>query len=80
MLPLSDVTIKHIVGFRCYAEDTHLHISFKPGELSQPSKTEDCLLDVRSRMASNFLLLDPDKIIVFFLGPRAARGVLDNTT
>ena len=53
--PLNDITLQHDIDSHCYADDTQLYVSFKPGyELDYISKFEKCVLDIKSWMCPNF--------------------------
>ena len=56
MLPLGQIIRKHGINFHCYADDTQLYLSVKSDEVTQLSKIDACLLDIK-----NFLLLNSDK-------------------
>ncbi len=56
MLPLGNIR-KHRVSFHCYADDTQLYISSRPGETHQIEKLMECIVDIKNWM-SNFLLLN----------------------
>ncbi len=58
MLPLGNIIRKHGVSFHCYADDTQLYISSRPGETHQIEKLMECIVDIKNRMTSNFLLLN----------------------
>ena len=62
MLPLGQIICKHGINFHCYADDTHLYLSVRPDEVTQLSKMEACLLDIKEWMTQNFLLLNSDTI------------------
>uniref|UniRef100_A0A3Q3F3D0 Reverse transcriptase domain-containing protein n=1 Tax=Labrus bergylta TaxID=56723 RepID=A0A3Q3F3D0_9LABR len=73
MLPLGNIMRKHSIQFHCYADDTQLYVSMKPGGTSQLCKLETCLKDVRTWMTRNVLLLNSDKTEVIVLGPKNLR-------
>ncbi len=61
MLPLGNIIRKHGVSFHCYADDTQLYISSRPGETHQIEKLTECIVDIKNWMTSNFLLLNSEK-------------------
>ncbi len=61
MLPLENIIRKHGVSFHCYADDTQLYISSRPGETHQIEKLMECIVDIKNWMTSNFLLLNSEK-------------------
>ncbi len=62
MLPLGNIIRKHRVSFYCYADDTQLYISLRPGETHQIEKLMECIVDIQKWMTSNFLLLNKKKL------------------
>ncbi len=60
MLPLGNIIRKHRVSFHCYADDTQLYISSRPGETHQIEKLMECIVDIKNWMTSNFLLLNSE--------------------
>ena len=73
MLPLGQIFRKRGINFHCYADDTQLYPSVKPDEVTQLSKMEACLLDIKEWMAQNFLLLNSDKTEIMVVGPKSLR-------
>lgn len=76
MLPLGNIIRKHCINFHCYADDTQLYLSMKPGETNQLARLQDCLKDIKSWMTCNFLLLNSDKTEVIVFGPKHLRNSL----
>ncbi len=70
MLPLVNIIRKHRVSFQCYADDTQLYISSRPGETHQIEKLMECIVDVKKWMTSHFLLLNSEKKHVLIIGPK----------
>ncbi|XP_025756457.1 uncharacterized protein LOC112842973, partial [Oreochromis niloticus] len=61
MLPLGSIIRRHSINFHCYADDTQLYLSMKPGITDQLVKLQECLKDIKTWMAANFLLLNSDQ-------------------
>ena len=78
MLPLGNIIRSYGVNFHCYADDTQLYMSLKPGDL--PFAMEKCVSGLRAWMATNFLLLNSDKTEVQIFGPKKYRNNLSNLT
>uniref|UniRef100_A0A8C1CZ15 Reverse transcriptase domain-containing protein n=1 Tax=Cyprinus carpio carpio TaxID=630221 RepID=A0A8C1CZ15_CYPCA len=72
MLPLGNIIRKHGVSFHCYADDTQLYISSRPGETYQFEKLTECIVDIKNWMTSNFLLLNSEKTEVLIIGPKSS--------
>ncbi len=47
MLPLGDIIKKHSVSFHCYAGDTQLYITSRPGKTYQFEKLMECIVDIK---------------------------------
>ncbi len=45
MLPLGNIIRKHGVIFHCYADDTRLYISSRPGETHQIENLMECIVE-----------------------------------
>uniref|UniRef100_A0AAQ6IEF8 Reverse transcriptase domain-containing protein n=1 Tax=Anabas testudineus TaxID=64144 RepID=A0AAQ6IEF8_ANATE len=76
MSPLGNIIRKHSINFHCYADDSQLYLSMKPGETNQLVKLQECLKDIKAWMTSNFLLLNPDKTEVILFGPKNLRDTM----
>ncbi len=57
MLLFGNIIRKHRISFHCYADDTQLYISSRPGETHQIEKLMECIVDIKNWMTNNFLLL-----------------------
>ena len=68
MLPLGDIIRRHRVNFHCYADDTQLYLSLKPGISSAWVLLATCLTDIKHWMSQNFLMLNSDKTEVMLVG------------
>ncbi|KAJ8245152.1 hypothetical protein GJAV_G00274640, partial [Gymnothorax javanicus] len=73
MLPLGSIISRYDVKYHCYADDTQLYISFKPGEIDPLTRLEMCLKAVKAWMTQNFLSLNPDKTEILVIGPKSLR-------
>uniref|UniRef100_A0A669DD67 Pyrin domain-containing protein n=1 Tax=Oreochromis niloticus TaxID=8128 RepID=A0A669DD67_ORENI len=76
MLPLGSIIRRHSINFHCYADDMQLYLSMKPGNTHQLVKLQECLKDIKTWMAANFLLLNSDKTEVIVLGPENLRNMV----
>uniref|UniRef100_A0A3Q2V4T4 Reverse transcriptase domain-containing protein n=1 Tax=Haplochromis burtoni TaxID=8153 RepID=A0A3Q2V4T4_HAPBU len=76
MLLLGSVIRRHGVNFHSYADDTQLYISVSPDDTRPMDALFNCILDIRSWMAENFLQLNQDKTEVLIVGPEAQREKL----
>uniref|UniRef100_A0A8C2JFA8 Reverse transcriptase domain-containing protein n=1 Tax=Cyprinus carpio TaxID=7962 RepID=A0A8C2JFA8_CYPCA len=69
MVPLGNIIRKYGISFHCYADDTQLYISTRPGETSKLSKLTECVKNVKDWMTNNFLLVNSDKTEILLIGP-----------
>uniref|UniRef100_A0A669DXW8 Reverse transcriptase domain-containing protein n=1 Tax=Oreochromis niloticus TaxID=8128 RepID=A0A669DXW8_ORENI len=76
MLPLGSII--RSIHFHCYADDTQLYLSMKPDNTHQLVKLQECLKDIKTWMAANFLLLNSDQTEVIVLGPENLRNMVSN--
>ncbi len=68
MLPLGNIIRKHGVSFYCYADDTQLYISSRPGETHKIEKLMECIVNIKNWMANHFLLQNSEKTEVLIIG------------
>ena len=76
MLPLGDVIRRHGINFHSYADDTQLYIAVSPDDTGPIDTLLNCILDIKSWMAENFLQLNQDKTEVLIIGPEGQREKL----
>ena len=76
MLPLWDVIRRHGISFHNYADDTQLYIAVSPDDTGPLDTLFNCILDIKSWMAANFLQLNQDKTEVLVIGPEGQREKL----
>ncbi|XP_073349448.1 uncharacterized protein [Pagrus major] len=76
MLPIGDVIRRHGINFHSYADDTQLYIAVSPDDTGPIDALFNCILDIRSWMAANFLQLNQDKTEVLVIGPEGQREKL----
>ena len=68
--PLSAIMKSHCLQYHCYADDTQLYVTFKPGQDEQQAllQLQNCIELIKSWMAMNFLKLNDDKTEFIILG------------
>ena len=77
MLPLGNVIRRHGINFHSYADDTQLYIAVSPEDTGPIDSLFNCILDIKSWMAENFMQLNQDKTEVLVIGPEAMREKLN---
>ncbi len=76
MPPLGDVIRKQGISFHSYADDTQLYIAVSPDDTGPIDTLFNCILDIKSWMAVNFLQLNQDKTEVLVIGPEGQKEKL----
>ena len=65
---------RHLPEAHCYADDTHLYVSFKPDDANAQDEVilsmEDCIKDIRNWLIEGRLLLNDDKTEFLVIGTR----------
>ena len=71
---LFKVIERHLPEAHCYADDTHLYVSFKPDDANAQDEAiramEDCIKDIRNWVIEGRLLLNDDKTEFLVIGTR----------
>ena len=76
MLPFGDIIKKHGINIHSFADDTQLYIAVSPDDTEPIDSLLDCILDIKSWMAENFLQLNQDITEVFIIGLEGKREKL----
>ena len=76
MIPLGDVIRWHGISFHSYADDTQLYTAVSPDDTGPLDTLLNCILDIKSWMAANFLQLNQDTTKVLVIGPEGQREKL----
>lgn len=69
MIPLVIIIRRHGIHFHSYADDTQQFIAVPPGDLRPINALYNCILDIKSWMAGNYLQLNQDKTEILVIGP-----------
>ena len=71
---LFKVIERNLPDAHCYADDTHLYVSFKPDDANAQDEAirtmEDCIKDIRNWLIEGRLLLNDDKTEFLVIGTR----------
>ena len=77
--PLYNIFRKHHLNYHGYADDNQLYLSVKHSAVRQGVvNIENCIIDVRKWMASNFLKLNSDKTEFILLGTSYQLSKVEN--
>ncbi len=68
MLPLGSIFRKHGVSFHCYADDTQIYMPLQKNDKNALTPLLNCLRDVKSWMALNFLKYNDSKTEIILFG------------
>uniref|UniRef100_A0A669CTZ7 Reverse transcriptase domain-containing protein n=1 Tax=Oreochromis niloticus TaxID=8128 RepID=A0A669CTZ7_ORENI len=77
LLPLGAIFRKHNVSFHLYADDCQLYFPFSHSDSSSIRLLLDCLSDVKSWMAQNFLNFNERKTEAIVFGPNRSSDIPD---
>ena len=71
---LFDIVDKHLPNVHCYADDTQLYLSFKPGsnvsQVAAVEAMENCISDIRAWMLHDKLMINDDKTEFLIIGTK----------
>ncbi len=79
LLPLANIFRKHLISYHCYADDIQLYLPVKSDENTSLQPLFDCLSEVKSWLADNFLQLSDSKTEVLVFGRPDIANTLSNT-
>uniref|UniRef100_H3B0V5 Reverse transcriptase domain-containing protein n=1 Tax=Latimeria chalumnae TaxID=7897 RepID=H3B0V5_LATCH len=68
LLPLGAIAERCGLGFHCYADDVQLYLAFPANSSEVPEVLENCLSEIQSWMAGNWLRLNPRKTEIMLVG------------
>ena len=78
--PLFDLIRSHLTDMHCYADDTQVYLSFKPGSISPEdsafSTIQSCISAIRSWLLTNKLLINDSKTEFLIIGTRNKESCL----
>ena len=71
---LFDIVDKHLPNVQCYADNTQLYLSFKPGsnvtQAAAVEALENCISDIRAWMLHDKLMINDDKTEFLIIGTK----------
>ena len=71
---LFDIVDNHLPNVHCYADDTQLYLSFKPGsdvtQLAAVKAMDNCISDIRAWMLHDKLMINDDKTEFLIIGTK----------
>ena len=69
---LLSTTEAHLPGVHCFADDSQLYLSFKPGDAKTQDEAvesmENCIRDLRTRMLQDKLKINDDETEFIIIG------------
>ncbi len=75
---MANIFRKHLISFHCYADDIQLYLPVKSDENTSLQPLFDCLSEVKSWLADNFLQLNDSKTEVVVFGRPDIANTLSN--
>ena len=72
LLPLGSIFRKYGIPFHCCADDTQIYLPLKQKDANSFKLLFDCLTDINTWMALDFLNFNESKTEVLILGPSGA--------
>ena len=78
MLPLGSIFNKYNIQYHCYADDTQFYLPVNTDGICSLGNIFNCLNDIKSWMARNFLQLNESKTDIIIFGPPSDVSILKN--
>ncbi len=75
---MANIFLKHLISFHCYADNIQLYLPVKSDENTSLQPLFDCLSEVKSWLADNFLQLNDSKTEVVVFGRPDIANTLSN--
>ncbi len=78
LLPLAHIFLKYNIPYNFYADDTQVCFSSNHKDSYNILSLQNCLTEVRSWLAANFLKLNESKSEIVVFGPPASIDLINN--